>query len=273
MARPHIEFVQTQNIDWQIQPDGSRTKLLNADPDSAEATVLVRYPAGFAAPALRSNDPAEEYFVLDGALRVDGRVCGRHAYGFIPARAGRGARTSDDGATLLIFRHALHDTNSHALVAEEIAIDTPAMPWDVSTYDPALIHLRLARKLLRLGPNDSGRTFLLTGLPHGVPNVDALPTETHDHCEEMFMIHGEMWAPEGPMRAGAYFFRPPGIVHGPHVSETGFFQIMRSPGANRIVTHWSQQTRPIPIGAAYAPVMPADTPDGWRRAWTGSEPY
>lgn len=76
MARPHIEFVQTQNIDWQMQPDGSQQKLLNADPDSAEATLLVRYPAGFAAPTLGPDDPAEEYFVLDSALRIDDRARG-----------------------------------------------------------------------------------------------------------------------------------------------------------------------------------------------------
>ena len=87
------------------------------------------------------------------------------------------------------------------------------------------------------------------------------------------MVHGEMWAPEGLMRAGAYFFRPPRIVHGPHVSETGFLQIMRSPGANRIVTHWSAEHRPLPIGAPYAPVLPAGTPQSWSRAWTGALPY
>ena len=70
------------------------------------------------------------------------------------------------------------------------------------------------------------------------------------------MISGEMWAPEGRMAAGAYFYRPPGIEHGPHVSETGFLQIMRSPGANRIVTHWSDQRKPLPIRARHSPVIP-----------------
>jgi hypothetical protein len=270
MPRPHIEFVQTQNIDWQEQSDGTAAKLLNVAPESGEATLLVRYPPGYASGAMALDDGAEEYFVLEGVIRIDGIERRRHAYGFLPRAAGKGARDSADGATLLIFRHGRDDIDSLAGTADEIALDTPAMPWDVSTYDPALTHLRLARKVLRLGPNDSGRTFLLTGLPHGVPDVTALPTETHDHCEEMFMLAGEMSAPEGQMQAGAYFFRPPGIVHGPHVSETGFFQIMRSPGANRIVTHWSTTLRPLPIGAPYAPIMPAGTPDSWRRPWTGA---
>ena len=65
------------------------------------------------------------------------------------------------------------------------------------------------------------------------------------------------------MGAGAYFYRPPGILHGPHVSETGFLQIMRSPGANRIVTHWSETHKALPIGASYRPVLPEGTPPEW----------
>lgn len=264
MARPHIEFVQAQNVAWHYLPDGLAEKLLNADPDTGAATSLVRYFPGYSA-AANTDDEAEEFLVLDGEVIIDGAVRRRHAYGFLPRGSGLGARQSRWGAVLLVFRHGRDDPDSVAGTAEAIAIDTPAMPWDVSTYDPALSHLRLARKVLRLGPNDSGRTFLLTGMPHGVPDVPDLPAETHDHAEEMFMLQGEMWAPEGPMRAGAYFYRPPGIVHGPHVSETGFLQIMRSPGANRIVTHWTEYRRPLPIGAAYAPVMPEGTPEAWRQ--------
>lgn len=265
MARPHIEFVQVQNIPWTYHSDGSARRLLNADPETGAQTVMVRYLAGYRAPANADDEGAEEFFVLDGEVEIDGAPRRRHAYGFIPRGSGLGARHSRWGAILLVFRHGRDDADSAAGTAEEIALDAAGMPWDTSIYDPALSHLRLARKVLRLGPNDSGRTFLLTGMPHGVPDVAELPAETHHHAEEMFMISGEMWAPEGPMRPGAYFYRPPGIVHGPHVSETGFLQIMRSPGANRIVTHWTDWTRPLPIGAPHDPVLPEGTPDAWRR--------
>jgi quercetin dioxygenase-like cupin family protein len=264
MARPHIEFVQVQNVGWTYLADGRAERVLNADPDTGAETVMLRYLAGYRAGA-ETHQRAEEFFVLDGAVEIDGVIRGRHSYGFLPRGSGLGTRRSQWGAVLLVFRHGCDDPDSAAGTAEPVSLDAAAMPWDVSTYDPKLAHLRLARKVLRLGPNDSGRTFLLTGMPHGVPEVDRLPAETHDHAEEMFMISGEMWAPEGPMRPGAYFYRPPGILHGPHVSETGFLQIMRSPGANRIVTHWSETERPLPIGAAFAPVMPAGTPEEWRR--------
>lgn len=262
MARPHIEFVQVQHIAWTYRPDGRAERVLNADPETGAATLMVRYLAGYRAPA-ETAEHAEEFFVLDGEVEIDGTARGRHAYGFLPRGSGLGALYSRWGAVLLVFRHGRDDPNSAAGTAGGIAIDAAAMPWDVSTYDPKLAHLRLARKVLRLGPNDSGRTFLLAGMPHGVPAERELPAESHDHAEEMFMISGAMWAPEGPMRAGAYFYRPPAIVHGPHVSETGFLQIMRSPGANRIVTKWTDTLRPLPIGAPYAPVMPAGTPNEW----------
>jgi len=273
VARPYIEFVQCQNIDWEELDDGTQVKRLNVDPVDGEETLLLRYPAGFERVGGGAEPQADEYFVLDGEVRIGARSCGYHAYGFVPRGAAREARSSKGGATLLVFRHGRTDPNSVDGVAESIALDAPAMPWDVSTYDPKLTHLRLARKILRLGPNDSCRTFLLAGMPHGVPPVDRLPAETHDHCEEMFMLAGEMWAPEGRMRQGAYFFRPPGIVHGPHVSESGFFQIMRSPGVNAIKTKWADTPSPLPIGAPYAPVMPEGTPESWRREWTGEAPY
>ena len=270
MARPHIEFVQCQNIDWQEGPDGTLIKLLNADPDSTAATLLIKYPAGWRAREPAAEAPAEEWFVLEGAMQTTDGHHGRHAYRFHPAGAAGGLSGSALGATLLMFRYAQDDPDTVAGIADSISIDTRAMPWDVSTYDPKLIHLRLARKVLRMGPNNSGRSFLLTGLPHGIPAADTLPVEMHHHCEEGFMIHGELFAPEGTMRAGSYFFRPPGIVHGPHVSETGFFQFLRSPGANWIKTEWSEQHRALPIDAAYAPVVPDGTPESWTRTFVPS---
>ena len=100
-----------------------------------------------------------------------------------------------------------------------------------------------------------------------MPHADTMPSEYHEHCEEALMIHGEMLAPEGVMRPGGYFFRPPGLLHGPHVSELGFFQIMRSPGANRIVTHWSAERRALPLSVPFDPILPHGTPPAVQAEW------
>lgn len=271
MTRPYIEFVQAQNVDWEEQPDGTSLKRLNADPVEGEETYLIRYPAGFSRGDQGPEDRAEETFVIDGALTVSGQLHGYHGYRFTPRGLSAGSRSTEDGATLLVFRYGRNDPNSVSGVSEPVAADPMTMSWDMAPSDERIAHLRLARKVLRLGPNDSSRTFLLIGLPHGMPPAEAMPAEIHDHFEEMFMLQGEMWTPEGKIRPGAYFYRPPGIVHGPHVSVSGFFQIMRA-GANYVRTEWTAPL-PLPIGAPYRPVMPEGTPQNWTRPWTGSSAY
>lgn len=271
MARPYIEFVQTQNVAWTAQPDGCEIKRLNVDPVDGEETYLIRYPAGYRSADQGPEDRAEEYLVLDGGITIGGQTQRYHGYGFTPRGASSGSRESEGGATLIVFRYGRNDPDSAAGVSEPIALDPSTLPWDMTPSVTHIAHLRLARKVLRLGPNDSSRTFLLIGLPHGMPDRPEMPAEIHDHFEEMFMLQGEMWTPEGLIRPGAYFYRPPEIVHGPHVSEAGFFQIMRA-GANYVRTTWTDPV-PLPIGQGYSPKIPAGTPESWTRPWTGGERF
>lgn len=271
MTRPYIEFVQTQNVDWQEQPDGTSIKRLNASPVNGEETCLIRYPAGFLRGDLGPENRAEETFVIDGSISIGGTHHGYHGYGFTPRGESAGPRSTEDGATLLVFRYAYDDPNSVSGVSEAVTADPMTMGWDMAPSDGRIAHLRLARKVLRLGPNDSSRTFLLIGLPHGMPPAEAMPAEIHDHFEEMFMLQGEMWMPEGKIRPGAYFYRPAGIVHGPHVSVSGFFQIMRA-GANYVRTEWTAPV-PLPIGAGYNPAIPEGTPESWTRPYEAPALY
>lgn len=262
MTRPHVEFIQSQNLTWAPRPDGAEEKVLNADPHSTARTLLLRVPAGWSAPR-EPDDVAEEFFVLEGEIAVDDLSFGRHGYGFLPADHPWKVRHAASGATLVVFRFAADDAD--VATGEVVAVEAAAMPWDVSLYDPALIHLRLARKVLRMGANDSGRTYLLTGLPHGRPDVADMQLELHPHAEEMFLITGELSAPEGIMTGGAYFYRPPEIPHGPHVSDLGFLMLMRNPGSNKVITHWQEERRPLPLNPPFDPVLPAGSPVSLRR--------
>jgi hypothetical protein len=261
MARPHIEFVQSQSVEWVDGGDGTMIKPLNIDPVNGDGTWLRRYPAGIGSfPALRRGTSLE-FYVLDGLLVLNGAHLKAHAYGYQPAGTTAPAWESDSGALLLEIREERPVPPTEPDPA--ILVDTIALPWDVSTYDPQLRHMHNARKVLRLGPGDSGRTFLLAGLPHGFPATPDLPLEKHPHAEEMFLIHGEMKSPQGVMRDGAYFYRPPGIWHGLHVSEFGFLMLMRSPGANQISTQWSAQRHPIQYSPPFRPVLPEGAPETW----------
>lgn len=260
MERQHIEFVQSQNIEWADQPDGTRLKVLSEQPDTGERAALIRYPAGWKSGAA-TGLAAEELFVLDGQIEIDGTSLGRNFFAFLPNRPAE-KRSTHDGALALSFRFAAGDPHG---ASEPIVTDTSAMPWDTSVLDPMITHLQLARKILRYGPNNSGRTYLLAGLPHGLPQSPDMPVERHPHSEEAFLIHGEMKSPEGIMTAGAYLYRPSGIDHGPHISEFGFLMFMRQPGSNKVITEWSERRVPLPIDAPYAPRSAFELPDAWRR--------
>ncbi|MFV3076368.1 cupin domain-containing protein [Niveispirillum fermenti] len=271
MARPHVEFVQSQSVEWQDAGDGTAVKRLNIDPDNGDGTVLRRYPAGSGrAPQPRAG-LSLEFYVLDGEIAIDGRVLGAHAYGYRPA--GTPALTWQTSAGALVLEIGEARPVPAGQDDPAILLDCLALPWDVSTYDPQLRHMHNARKVLRLGPGDSGRTFLLAGLPHGFPSTPDLPLERHPHGEEMFLIQGEMKSPQGVMRDGAYFYRPPGIWHGLHVSEFGFLMLMRSPGANKISTQWSEARHPVQYRPAFDPVLPEGAPAAWGRPHAARPTY
>ena len=104
MARPHVEFIQSQQVAWTPAPagtprTGSALKVLNRDPLSGESTALVRYPAGWAG-QLPEADRAEELFVLDGGLMIDGVVHRKHHYAYLPP-ASRYEVRSPSGALVL----------------------------------------------------------------------------------------------------------------------------------------------------------------------------
>lgn len=273
MARPHVEFIQSQNLTWQdgsaIGRPGALVKLLSVDPTSTSFTALVRLPGGWQSDvSLPQGTSAEEFYVLDGAFERDGTAYGDHHFGYVLAKnaAHRERNTFATETTYILWRH----DRSEAFTApgEPIHISAMAMPWDSTIWNPKLDHLKLSRKTLRVGP-DQTRTWLLAGLPHGLPPSGNAPMELHPHAEEMLLIAGDMWSPQGRMTRGAYFYRPPEIWHGKHWSELGFLMIMRSPGANKPITEWGDAPDPIDRYAPFKPELPANSPESWRKSYIG----
>lgn len=263
MARPHIEFIQSQKLAWRdaeaLGLPGARCKMLCHDDADGSFTALVRLPAGSKiAPRKDSGaDWDDEAYVLEGDLTIGDLALRRHSYVYLPAAAGTGieARTP---TTLVLWRHVGPLPWRAPDGTGPLLIHTMEMPWDTDVWEKNLTHLRPARKTLRLGP-DSTRTYLLAGLPHGYPATGRAGMEKHPYPEEMLMIAGDMWSPQGRMTRGAYFYRPPRISHGGHWSELGFLMIMRTPGANRPVTEWSEP-QPIQQDNPFRPDLPPDAP-------------
>ena len=105
MARPQIEFIQAQRLPWDatVYADfrpGTETRVLSADSDDGECSVLIRYPAGWKQAAGEHLLVHEEIFVLDGTIEIAGVEYGRNFYAYLrrdtsaPVRVQRPARLS-----------------------------------------------------------------------------------------------------------------------------------------------------------------------------------
>jgi hypothetical protein len=264
VARPFVEFLQSQWLSWRSSGWPGRrgeldVKALSRDPDDGSCTVLLRYGPNWRG-TLEPIGADEEMFVLSGALSRAGTEYLPHDYAFLPAGHGGAVLAGDAGAIVLCCFSAeprpspAADYDATRLVARVRASE---LPWDRTHMDPNIEHLNAWRKNLRLDPDGKCRTYLLGGLPDGYPRSGVEPLERHPHCEEMFMVAGDMPCSLGVMRAGAYFWRPPGIWHGADCTRNGFLCFMRTPGTNRTVSEWGAP-HPVRWDPPFAPVLPAD---------------
>jgi hypothetical protein len=268
MSRPHVEFIQSQILPFrQGLYGGGRphvmVRTLSIDDQDGSSSTMVRYPAGWDAGAAHVLNADEELFVLEGALELNGRSYGKHAYAHLPAGYLRTSFSSPGGAVVLTFFSAepsaqasdksVEDFDSRRLVEH---IDTRAMPgqtgkrkhmnsgdWDTSGT---------INKTLYTDP-DSGEVTWLIGM---MPYWSTPGAEIHPVVEEEFAILGDLCFPMGVMRDGGYFWRPPGVQHGPFASWGGALHLCRCKGGP-FGTEWVE-TDPPDWQPAYQPILPPE---------------
>jgi len=267
--RPHIEFIQAQLLPWQhIGPLGARPgveyKFLSRDPVSGACSVLLRYPPGWRRVGEEHLEAAEEFYVLDGALLLDGVTSySADCYAYWPRGQVHHSLAAPQGAVVLAFYDATPQVRAGVPsqpVRDDLLlprIDVARMPWDTSLNDRNLKHLGIARKNLRQDPDTGERTFLSLIMPHSAPDGNQGPQEVHPCVEEAYVLSGALSGPQGVMRPGAYFWRPPGIPHGPFGARWGAVSLMRFVGG-RHVNVWTDQQAAFLLDAPYAPVLPAE---------------
>ena len=256
--------MQAQLLPWRrIGPGNARPdaeyKFLSRDAKTGACTALIRYPAGWRRDALEHIDADEEFYILDGALEIDGRRLRHDSYGFIPRGATRRAMSVGEGAVVLTFFSAQPTLAGGAGASDEEAlfIDVLHAPWDMSLNDPRLAHLGISRKDLR-GDNGRGeRTFLSMALPHSEPPGARGPQEIHPVVEECYVLAGSLTGPHGTMHPGAYFWRPAGTPHGPFGTRWGCVMLIRFLGG-RHVNVWSEAEAPFDFDAPDRPVLPEE---------------
>lgn len=277
MARPHIEFVQSQVIPFiPGLPGGARDDILcrtlSRDDETGAASTVLRYPAGWRRETPHILNVDEEIFVLEGALDINGQVYGKHFYGHLPAHYLRRSMASAAGAVVLTFFSGMpaaknataSDWDTRRVVEH---LDTRAMPgvtgqrkhMNSGTWDPSgTVH-----KTLYADPDTGERTWLIGMMPYWSSNK----AEVHPVCEEEFAILGDICFPMGVMRDGGYFWRPPGIQHGPFATWGGALHLCRCKGGP-FATAWVDTDGPN-WTPTHAPILP-EPYAAWTKAATGA---
>jgi hypothetical protein len=261
MARPHIEFIPSQVIPFrQGLPGGLRPavacRILSLDENTGAMSTVLRYP-----PSWRDVGPTaltvdEELFVLEGRLLVNGRVYGKHAYGHLPAGYVRTDASTEGGAVVLTFFSGVPAEGTAAVDPRRVveALDTRRLAGQTGKrshmnsgdWDPSgTLH-----KTLFHDPVTGDRTWLI-GL---MPMWSSAKTETHPVVEEEFAILGDICFPMGVMQAGGYFWRPPGIEHGPFATWGGTLHLCRAKGG-AFATVWGESDGPV-WEPPFAPILP-----------------
>lgn len=281
MTREHLEFIQTQVLPWKTLPEtaarpGVGCKVLSRDAGSGAVSVILKYPAGFAIDAPHYLDNDEEFFVLDGELRIGDRVYGPWSYAYLPDGYPRGAMTAPNGATVLTFFEGPHknvfgETRDYDAGKLVEGIDAGARDWG-DGVDPKVVGAGLSKLLLRLDEATGERTWVLKMGPSDPKKIAAAPLETHPHVEELFLLDGAISMPQGVLRRGAYFWRPGGIQHGPIGTLPGcicFFRCKEGPFS----TDWTSHAETIEWDAPYRPTLPEALAEYADKAYSGNEPY
>ena len=242
MARPHIEFIQSQVIPFKSGLYGGarpeiETRMLSVDDMDGSASTVLRYPAGWSRTRPHTLDVDEEFFVLEGAMEINGRMYSKHAYAHLPKGYLRESHVSSAGAVVLTFFSGEPHASETATATFEFDdrrlvefIDTRTMAaqkgerkhMNSGDWDPS----GTSHKKLYQDP-DSGELTWLIGLE---PGWRYNKSETHPVVEEEFAILGDICFPMGVMRDGGYFWRPPGIEHGPFATWGGTLHLCRCRG-------------------------------------------
>ena len=266
MARPLIEFIFAQCLPWQAGAAGGLraeldAKVLSRDTDTGEASLLLRYPAGWTRRHPEALAAEEEMYVLDGEITINGRTYRRDCYACFPAGYVRTSADSPNGCVLLTFFDAPPTATTAAMRTDTPLvefIDLYDMAWDTSVADPSLAWMGNRRKVLRWDPvYDQKATFVFATPPQIYPTDWLCPTLTHPCAEESFVLAGEITGPHGRQGEGGYFWRPAEVPHGPFGTRGGCLSLIRFRHGQHINV-WDPTPIRFSFDMPYKPVIPPE---------------
>ncbi|HEV7263611.1 MAG TPA: hypothetical protein VGN83_01655 [Falsiroseomonas sp.] len=264
MARSHIDWIQAQALPWRQDAiaarAGAEAKILSVDDETGAVSCILHYPAGYARGAeWLSAD--EEFWVLDGAIEVDGVEYGDHTYAHLPRDMPRGGFAAPRGAAVLTFFSAVplaspggagRSFDERRMVRRLAAADNI---WDGDFAAMGLESMRSTARMrtLRKDPISGEITYLTATIAFR----QGERSERHPVVQEFFLLSGELSGDLGTMQAGAYCWRPPMVKHAPYGSWTGTLLLFRSIGGPQ-TTSWEDPDQPFGWQPAHRPILPPD---------------
>ena len=279
MARDHIEWIQAQALPWQRDAiaarDGADAKILSLDQETGAVSCIIRYPAGYARGAewLAAD---EEFWVLDGAITVDGVEYGQHSYAHLPRDMPRSGFASAGGAAVLTFFSATpvatpggqgRGYNQARLVRHLSATDNV---WDGDFAAMGLQSMASTARMRTLKKDpESGEITYLTAT---IAFRQGERSERHPVVQEFFLLSGELAGDLGTMHSGAYCWRPPMVKHAPYGSWTGTLLLFRSVGGPQ-TTDWEDPDQPFTWKPDHKPVLPPALAPLMAEPWPKPERY
>lgn len=265
MPRPHIDYLQSQALPWQLSPwshlRGCQIKPLSRDPDSGAVSLIVRFPSGWSAAAPDGLGASEELFVLDGLLELDGCRYGQDCYGCFPAGWRHAVRSAADGAVALAFYDAEPVAGAGSITpgaaGEASRADAFERRWTEDRTSLEVGANGQRWKLLHGDPARGAATLLISSPAHMHPPGWLGPQEIHGCAQEMFVLSGDVLCNAGRMASGAYVWRPPRVAHGPYGSRGGNLALLRTHGA-ALTTDYSAHELTLERTSDYQPVLPTE---------------
>ena len=109
MSRPHIEFIQSQVLEWNKGlPNGPglagvTSKTLSIDSESGASTCIINFPEGWIGQDDISLDTDQEFYVLDGSITINKINYVTDDYAHFPSGYVQHEAHSKTGAILLTF--------------------------------------------------------------------------------------------------------------------------------------------------------------------------
>jgi len=259
VARPWIEFVQSQLLPWQSKHlnavrAGAECRELSFDEETGASSLLVRYPAGWTCErgALTVD---EELFIIEGNLSIGEARFTDSSYAHFPAGYDAGTWIARRETVVLEFFSGRPARASSAVAFDERRVvshlDALQVPY-TGNFHPQFPP-GAGRKMLYQDPNTQDTTWLLGTMPLRW----AERSEIHPTVEEMYLLAGEVHGNRGVMRPGAYFWRPASKAHGPYGTQTGNLSLFRTKGGG-LATTYVEPERPFHWWPAYDPVLPPE---------------